>query len=181
MGRGAVRAYLRKYRGLAIFCSVLFASCGGRAVKKSSGAPDPSKNDAASSADAAGSADGASGSSDAASSDDVGRSDSDADSAPLPVCFWPEAFSDAATAECTAGRVFLSCVGRFCLSNDPERCPGDTSTGAPYPGCTNLCNVDEYGVMCDVLKVPRNCRTALQPPGGLITFACCPCNVEGTR
>lgn len=106
----------------------------------------------------------------------------------LPACTWPAAFDprDAATGQCTAARLYLSCVGsngggEGCLSNDSMECPGPNPTpGVSYSHCTNQCRPDEYALGCGGPgpgpwpQPPPACRALPSGPGGG-SISCCPC------
>jgi hypothetical protein len=106
----------------------------------------------------------------------------------LPMCTWPAAFdpADAATGQCIAARLFLSCQGsngggEGCLSNDQTGCPGPNPTpGVSYSNCQDKCQPGEYALACGGPgpgpwpQPPAACHTLPSGPGGG-SISCCPC------
>jgi hypothetical protein len=116
--------------------------------------------------------------------------------AAVPACSWPSIYETDAAAQgvggsCFAGRAYLSCSGsngggEGCLSDNLMSCPGSNATpGVTYSNCQDVCELDEYVLLCGTIGPPLDASPTSTPPatchlsrainpGGREPY-CCPC------
>jgi hypothetical protein len=103
----------------------------------------------------------------------------------LPACTWASSLNDAGPGGCVAARANVEChnsAGDTCnaLASDPPS--GQTSCGAGYTNCQDICGPNQYAVACGSVgpssvppaDPPPGCTTLGSNPAG-ITDYCCPC------
>ena len=103
----------------------------------------------------------------------------------LPACTWAPSLDDAGAGGCVAARANVEChdsSGDTCnaLASDPPS--GQTSCGAGYTNCRDICGSNQYAVACGsvgpssapIADPPAGCTTLGANPGGIIDY-CCPC------
>lgn len=121
-------------------------------------------------------------------------------------CNWPANLNDGGPGACSVGRAYVECMyplgveceggtgasspsglTQGCLSNDPTRCSGCSSTSGTAT-CKSQCAPDQYAVSCggppmfspnggigfDYQAPPDGCVGIASTPGGN-TYSCCPC------